>query len=232
MYSTRNVGIITAPRSNGIDYLSKTLVSLFTNAEYIGEVHIFNGSRETSYLAHFERNPRIRVHQIPNSVRLEESNQWDRCWLNYKNALEFFSDMDTDAYLFEDDVVFTNGFFGKAWIAQNQIEKELESYALSLYTPISAQVSHGQEVAVFQHPQARFFGCQGMYFPAKTIKEFLNGFHETLASRNKEGIDMIIKDYFDSTNSLFFTAPSLCQHIGEISTGTYGPSHRASNFRF
>lgn len=233
MYSTKNIGIMTALRPNGIDYLSKTLVSLFTNAEYIGKVHIFNGSRDAAYLAHLQNNPRIRVHQLPNSVNLEELNQYQRCTSNHLNAFKYFANLEEDAFFFEDDILFTNRFFEKVFKIKCNIEKEFESYCLSLYTPINASLPYGQEVGFGLHERGRHFGSQAYALPAKSIKELVNGgFYSTSAASRGEGVDMLIQEYFDQTDSLFFAIPSLIQHTGRISTGTYGNDHYSMNFVF
>src|SRR4051812_2939474 len=175
MYSTRNIAIMTALRPNGIDYLSKTLVSLFTNAEYIGKVHIFNGSRDTTYLAHFERNPRIRVHNLPLSINLEELNKYQKCTANHFHAFQYFADLEEDAFFFEDDILFTNRFFEKTRQIQYNIEKELESYCLSLYTPINATLPYGQEIGFGLHQRKNHFGSQSYMIPAKSLAQLVNG---------------------------------------------------------
>lgn len=230
----KNIGIMTAPRPNDIDYLSKTLVSLFTNAEYkFGIVHIFNGSREVSYLDHLRKNPRIQIHNLPNSVKLEELNQCQKCCVNHFQAFKYFADLEEGAYLFEDDVLFTNKFFDKIFQIRYNIEKEFEHYCLSLYTPINATLPYGQEIGFGLHPRGNHFGSQGYYLPSKAMSGLFNGgFYATSAAGRGECVDMLVQEYFDRTDNLFFAIPSLLQHIGNVSSGNYGPQHKSFNFTF
>jgi len=229
---SRNVAIITCPRPSGVDYLSKTLVSLLTNADHREPIHIFNGSYETEYLDDYRSNPQLRIHDLKPGHDLISMSVTDKFNLNYYNALSYFAVEEKSIYLFEDDVLVTNDFFRKANILKSKLEKEYEEYVLALYNPITAEIPHGEEVALGKFQFNCFYGTQCLYMPAKTVMELTRIFYETENAKNGGAADMIIKEYANNIrDNLFFSIPSLVQHRGIVSTGLdAGGYHKSYNF--
>jgi hypothetical protein len=203
--------------SEGRDYLPKTIKSIPKGNEI---QFFFQYSKERF-------NQDVPYDNIWNNKKLyadvQLNAQWHYAFIleNSFQALKTKSELEDYIIIAEDDIQFSKNFNQYF----DEIKKDLpERYILSLYCPYPSYISN---LAVIEYPVDGFYGTQLMVYDRQTSLELSKHISDNLG---KEPYDLAIKSFVKKTNiPLLTTTYSLCEHIGEVSTGL-GGGHKAGRF--
>ena len=218
------------------NYLESTLNSLSSDQSISSDfpVSLVVGSPEITYLERYLSQPGISVIEMgPHTWAWIKNNlTLHRATWNYYRCLTYPVGGTRGTLIFEDDVQFARGWRTRLENTLFALEKTYGSdFVLALYTPsVSALKENAISSLYINYPYDRFFGVQGVYYPAKIRQSYTKHLKLHGVVGNEDHCDVILRKYLRQFNiPLFATSPSLIQHIGKTSE-IQNRWHKASNF--
>lgn len=214
------------------NYLDATLKSLNTDQpiNINTPLSLVVGSPDTTYLNHHQSCPGVTVVEMGPNIWawIKNNSVFHRASWNYYRCLTQCVRGTRGALIFEDDVQFAHGWRPRLDCTLTTLEERYGTdFVLAVYAPLELAF-HGQLYA--EYPRRRFFGTQGVYYPAKTRDRFAKYLKAHGLVANKKGYDYLLRDFLLQADlPLFATTPSLVQHIGKKTTGL-GVWHQAPGF--
>lgn len=204
--------------SEGRDYLPKTIETIDKDN------HI------TIFYQHSSDNDIVGIGLTPEEFRqssvlifnkkIYQEVQLNAQW-HYSYILKNAKTDNNSIIIAEDDIQFSKNFNQYF----DEIKKDLpERYILALYSPYP---HFSSQLEIIEQEVEAFYGTQLMIYDTQTAFELSEHISENLG---KEPYDLAIKTFVKKTNIPFLrTTFSLCEHIGEVSTGL-GGGHKAGRF--
>lgn len=192
--------------SEGRDYLPKTIKSIKKD----NEIFIFN-----QYL-----DKELEGINIINNKKIYTDVQHNAQW-HYSYILSNAYHNQDYILIAEDDIEFSQNFNQHLDLIKKDLPKK---YILALYSPYPHCFP---KLEIIEQEVEAFYGTQLMMYDIKTALELSKHISENLG---KEPYDLAIKTFVKKTNIPFLRLTfSLCEHIGEVSTGL-GGGHKAGRF--
>ncbi len=226
------LAIISVPRAE-VNFVYQSLLSLFTMAEFPGEVHIFVGMEDDGYLRFLDGSPRVIFHRM-GADDWRSIAGWGlhrRHTYNYWKCLDHFARLGEGLCLCEDDVLYDHRFWPKLAETVGEMDDKFREYVLALYSEAdyggNPDLLRGRLVSAY--PASHFFGTQGMYFPPTTIGLYADYLRSHGLDREGKPTDLLIGDLCNELQNVYLARSSLVQHIGRISTGL-GFFHSSPSF--
>lgn len=220
------INIITCLRPGGLEYLSGTLASLRESdwAETGIPVNLFLGSNDDLYVEQHCNDPRVTAVPWPFGQLSDIRTSLNA---NYIRALSH-SPADCGCFVFEDDIEFGRHWLARTKDAMDHIEKVHNEYVLSLYMSggESALCPYLPGQRYKAYPKNRFYGSQGLYFPAR-----VRGPVSQYCTENckRHFTDLLVGEWTSQRDCLYATERSVIQHRGRVSNGDM-TFHEASDW--
>lgn len=229
-----DVAIITVPRK--ITYIHSTIESLFSSGcgELKSKIRLHVGSAGAGYLSRYKSDIRFRLQRLDpgDLLRLGRLKLWQCQGLNYLRCLQA-APTSRATIVLEDDIVFSKGWYQWTLSAINQIEKIYDRWMLTLCCFSGEAVKRYEEGARWFPDGAPWWcgGACGIVYPSNLIEELASYIEEHLVVGDELPTDLLIHRWAKEKEVQFCaTAPSLIQHVGEVSTGLGGGGRRSPSF--
>lgn len=218
------VAVLTVPRQAG--YIHQTLASLFSAGREVhdaGPIHVVVDSDDTRYLAEYSRRDSIRLHYMEAQETADQGRRGLCARLCYGFYRCLGLPVDRGLIVLEDDVIVRNGFLNCLLEAVDEMENVagLRRYVLSLHSKhnLTAMRPYHRGRFYISSPAQRFYGTQGMYYPASMIAEVRGYLHQHGVAKYRRPGDLLIGEIVQSQQNLYNTVWDLVEHIGSVSTG-------------
>ncbi len=236
--SSIQFAIITFPRTP--QYLHRMINSLretgfFDDAENLPLRLVCSAAwgAVSSELDEYRNNPEFLVEEVaPEDVRtfqLEDEQkenapaQRDLC-LNHRRALLGFLKSDADyVVVLEDDIRVARGWLPRLRETISEVQATHPSRWIMTLCVIQSEdplwyAMRGKRW--FYDTRLPYYGTQAIVYPRMVAIEFEFVIHQQCVNRYKYAIDLLVGIWaFLNNCRIVATAPSLIQHIGEVSTG-------------
>lgn len=165
------------------------------------------------------------------STRHSAGSQRDLC-VNHRRAILNFSKSDsTHLCVFEDDVKFSRGWLPRLNEAIDEVDREYKGrwvmtlFARSSDEPISKMADGKKWYSYSKRP---YVGTQGIVYPRAVALAMAPAILSRCVMVYEHPIDELLGHWADENNiTLVASAPSLVQHVGDISTMGHG--HMVTN---
>jgi hypothetical protein len=225
-----NVCISTCDRAN--NYIHQALASMYMGGfptHY--DLHLFVSGTSGDYLDRYGQHRHVKIHPTTPQNWTEIAG-WPKKFKASYNYLRCLSEAQyPNSLIFEDDIVFQDGWWQKFLYTVSEIERDgYERYILSLFPPNKCKT----EKSYFFHPKMAWACSQGIYFPAAVRDEIANFVWtctNAVAGTQAEpsdppylnAYDMLIKEYVLGHGiEVFCTVEALVQHVGMATAGGTG----------
>jgi len=226
-----NLAVSTVWRKES--YLDATLSSLF--AEYPPSreqpISLVVGSPRTEHLACYRSLPGMTIVEMGVHAWswIENTDVRNRATWNYYRCLTQCSLGKRGSLIIEDDVKFARGWRQRLEITLAALEAKCGAeFVLTIYDSYAWYPTESCLYA--DYPLPRFFGTQGVYYPAGVREGYAKYLRRHGVMANRDHYDYLLRDYlFQEKVPLFAAAPSLVQHMGRTTTGV-GSWHEARRF--
>lgn len=229
---------ITTPRTPV--YIHRTLTSFFASSRWVDGppvVDLVVDDGELGSLDAYRHHDRIRLRTL-SPQEVSTAKNWGphrRCCYSHWRALATgLEPHQRGLCVFEDDVVFRDGFAEKLAEVVEQIEhiRKIEGrhnrYVLACYAPCDLDRPELAGSRLFVPYGNGFYGAQALYYSRESIAGLADYLREQ-GVENAGCADLIIKDYCRDRAALLATRCSLVQHVGHVGTGL-GEFHEAVTF--
>lgn len=236
--------VVTVSRPQG--YVHQTIASL-EETGFFGHpdnlpLRLVVGSPDSAYLERYrERADRFRVEEMSaeeaRGFGLDRLYGSQRCALTHSRCLgDGRIDKKADLVMvMEDDIRFALGWFARLQlIIEDVMRSHPRGWALSLYTPNSDEplVCYRRgEKWLRRNYDFSFFGLQAMVYPRWIAAGFADFVMQNNVLKYVKPCDHLLIDFMkDRGLPILATAPSLVQHIGELSMGVSADFHQSNSF--
>ena len=213
------------------NYLAGTLARLDESEWHDSAipVRLLFGSDEGIDMGAYRSDRRFEIvpWDRPAPTRRDGTRNWhDGATLNQARAIRY-GDLGRDCLVFEDDVAFCDD-----WLTQiDRTVAEIRAcapgpFVVSLYLPFARFEAGGGNFFAPYNP-TKFYGTQGMYYPA-AVRAPLADF--MVANLGRRPNDLLIGQWIAANAALYATRPSLIQHCGRVTVGLSARFHQAPSF--
>lgn len=214
-----------------------TLASAFladASTSELKNIHVVVDAPDLAWIGPLTQNRKIRWSSRTDEQNLLSSGSslHQRASYNYWRALQSMAADSQGLIIFEDDVIFKDGWLRMLLAALNEMQQDgLDAFVLALYSP------HDHEDNSFRRGKfyssyfaACFYGTQGMFFPATQLPAVSQVVFSESAQTFRMPYDLAINQYCTAQQNLYTTRNSLVQHIGSVSTGLGAGQHTSPSF--
>ena len=228
--------LITVARP--VPYVHRLLQSLYDTGFHIRypKLHIVAGGPDTTYLDPYRGKDGYEIHEM-SAVEKDlwgEMGGLPRCAFGHYRMLRLIEDYDwEEALLIEDDIIFARGWHQYLGSILPEIrEAHGDQFMLALYQHHMCKVEYEQGHRWYPLKSDLYYGGLAELHTRESVK----GLPEYLWRTSMKGT--MASDFATGKHlrrrgiTLLATAPSLVQHIGEVSvSGISGAFHKAEFFR-
>jgi len=234
MLNNINLVISTVWREG--NYLGATMDNLLLEYPICGDqiLCLVAGSPVTTHLEQYRPRPGISIVEMgPHTWAWIKNNiTLHRATWNYYRCLTYPPAGQRGTLILEDDVRFARGWQARLDTTLVALEEQYGSdFILALYAPwfsVMEGIRRGQ--LYVEYPYNKFFGTQGIYYPAKIRQGFARFLRVHGVKANKNHYDILLQQYLREANTpIFATAPCLIQHMGKTSA-IETPWHESADF--
>jgi hypothetical protein len=206
-----------------------TLASLCTRdpagfAQHIEHVHVVSGDGDGSFLVPLERTDTLTVHialmQTYKKIagwKPKRRGAWSYLW-----ALELACRFDEPAILMEDDIQACNGWASRLSERVDQAERLSAGrpFALSAYYGFPrCPFDLGQPGVQASPGKTPFWGNLMTFWPSAVVKRLHPFFRDAVVGADDMSTDLTVQRFLlESGGTLYYTVPSLVQHVGDSTT--------------
>jgi hypothetical protein len=216
--------VMTVPRQ--VPYVHQALASIFSSGREVYDaapLHVVVDSCDTTYLAEYAGHPAIRLHYLTEAEASAQGRRGlcSRFCSAYCRCLAIPA--KAGVAVLEDDVIVRDGFL--RCLAETILEMEngagLSDYILSLHAKRNLRAHPAFQRGHFyiSSPARRFYGTQGMYYPASVARELREYIHQHGVAAYRRPGDLLIAEYAHAHRNLYNTVWDLVEHTGSVSTG-------------
>lgn len=230
-----DVSMITVPRSGM--YVHRTISNLEASGffrDHGGPLRIHVGSSVVDHVRRYASDRRFKVERVGlgDERVMSQKKIWQRQGLNYVRCLQGAPD-GSMALALEDDLDFSVGWYGWMKGAASEISRQFKRWILTLIC-FSDEPSRRHAAGHKWLPDGAERWCGGacaILYSAGLAREFASYVHLYLVVKDEWPTDLLLHRWARETGVQFCaTAPSIVQHIGEVSTGLGGGGRKSPSF--
>lgn len=181
----------------------------------LDRILLVSGDNDTEFLAPLNAMNRIQVRAKDVSGIASWKPKRKGAW-SYSFAMHEAAAIGRDCIVMEDDVTFSNGWFGRLMASVRELRKTTNRFILSAYhrSRLESQVGYAP-----CPPKTQFWGNLCTYWCRELIPGFLPHFDKCITQFEDLSTDLTVQDYVVAVGgTVYFTVPSLVQHCGDKTT--------------